>query len=164
VGPELGFVEPLWIRGQVDRLERWERGASCFLRVVDYKTSSRAHLADYRESGGLLGPHLQLPLYQWLVERSLGLPVTALLWPLKNGEKPLAAMFASNDGENRGRLKSHLRILVERARAGEFPAVPGDHCGTCSLSALCGRPVDVEAVESLESGESAAPESSEAEA
>lgn len=150
VGPELGLDAPLWIRGQVDRLECWERGADKFLRVVDYKTSSRVHLAAYREDGGLLGPHLQLPLYQWLVELSLGLPVSALLWPVKNGELPLPAMFASNDEENRGKLKSHVKILVERARAGEFPAVPGDHCGTCSLPALCGRPVDVEDVEAIE--------------
>ena len=44
VGPELGLDAPLWIRGQVDRLEGWNRGDECFLRVVDYKTSSRATL------------------------------------------------------------------------------------------------------------------------
>lgn len=153
MGPELGLDAPVWIRGQVDRLERWERGSTIFLRVVDYKTSSRARLSDYGKEGGLLGPHLQLPLYQWLVELFFGLPVSALLWPLKNGDEPLPAMFASNDEENRGKLKSHLRILVERARAGGFPAVPGDHCGTCSLPALCGRPVDVENVEAVETGE-----------
>lgn len=162
VGPELGLNAPLWIRGQVDRLECWERGVDKFLRVVDYKTSSRAHLVDYQKDGGLLGPHLQLPLYQWLVERSLGLPVSALLWPLKNGERPLHAMFASKDEAHRGQLKSHLKILVERARMGMFPAVPGDHCGTCSLPALCGRPVDVDAMEAIETGE--AQEVGEAEA
>ncbi|MBL0311291.1 MAG: PD-(D/E)XK nuclease family protein [Holophagaceae bacterium] len=156
VGLELGLAIPLWIRGQVDRLERWERGRSCFLRVVDYKTSSRAHLAEYSKNGGLLGAHLQLPLYQWLVEQSFGLRATALLWPLKVGEAPLSAMFASNDEESRGTLRSHLRLLVERAMGGEFPAVPGDHCGTCSLSVLCGRPVDVEAVEGDETVETIA--------
>lgn len=157
VGPGVGLDAPLWIRGQVDRLERWERTAggaeavNGFLRVVDYKTSSRAHLAGYQEDGGLAGPHLQLPLYQWLVEQAFGVPVTALLWPLKNGEQPLPAMFAQHDEENRATFRSHLKTLVERARAGEFPAVPGDHCGTCSLAALCGRPVDVEAMETMDS-------------
>ncbi len=148
VAPELGLDAPVWVRGQVDRLERWERGSRIFLRVVDYKTSSSARLKAYREEGGLLGRHLQLPLYQWLLERASGLPVSALLWPLKNGEQPLPSMFASNDAANRGQLKAHLRILVERARTGAFPPVPGDHCGTCSLPALCGRPVDVEDLES----------------
>ena len=159
VGPELGLAAPLWLRGQVDRLERWSREDACFLRVVDYKTSSRARLAGYEDDGGLLGPHLQLPLYQWLVERSFGLPSSALLWPLKTGQRPIPAMLALNDATNRGGLKSHVRLMVERARSGEFPPVPGDHCGTCSLSVLCGRPVDVEAVESGE-----ARETSEAEA
>jgi RecB family exonuclease len=147
VSEALGLDAPLWIRGQVDRLERWDSGLNCFLRVVDYKTSSRAHLAAYREDGGLLGPHLQLPLYQWLIEGAFGLPVSALLWPLKSSDRPLLAMFASQDEASRGQLKSNLKILVARARAGQFPAVAGEHCGTCSLSVLCGRPVDVEAVE-----------------
>ncbi len=150
VALELGLAAPLWIRGQVDRLERWERGSEAFLRVVDYKTSSHARLAAYPKDGGLLGPHLQLPLYQWLVERSFGLPTSALLWPLKPNERPLPAMLAWNDEANRGLLKAHVKLLVQRARAGDFPALPGDHCGTCSLSALCGRPVDVEAVDAMD--------------
>jgi hypothetical protein len=153
VGAELGLAAPLWIRGQVDRLERWSRGDAYFLRVVDYKTSSHARLAAYKEDGGLLGPHLQLPLYQWLVERSFRLPASALLWPLKMGERPITAMLPVNDATNREGLKSHVKLLVERARSGEFPPVPGDHCGTCALSVLCGRPVDVEAVESGEAQE-----------
>ncbi|MDE3246816.1 MAG: PD-(D/E)XK nuclease family protein, partial [Acidobacteriota bacterium] len=154
VGPELGLEAPLWIRGQVDRLERWRRGDACFLRVVDYKTSSHARLAAYQEDGGLLGPHLQLPLYQWLVERGFGLPASALLWPLKNDERPIPAMLAATNAADRAALKSHVRLLVERARSGEFPPVPGDHCGTCALSVLCGRPVDVEAMESRDAQES----------
>ncbi|MBL0211893.1 MAG: PD-(D/E)XK nuclease family protein [Holophagaceae bacterium] len=158
VGPELGLDGPLWIRGQVDRLERWAQGADgrpCFLRVVDYKTSSRAHLAEYQKDGGLLGPHLQLPLYQWLVERSFGMPATALLWPLKESGSVLPAMFAASDEERRSALKAHVKLLVERARAGDFPAVAGNHCGTCALSALCGRPVDVEDAEAGDMAETA---------
>lgn len=150
VSAELGLDGPLWIRGKVDRLERWECGEQVFMRVIDYKTTSRGNLVGYSEAGGLLGPHLQLPLYQWLLECQGGPPVSALLWPLRNGDKPMPAMFAIKDVESRNALKSNLKRLVERARDGVFPAVPGEHCGTCALSSLCGRPVDLEAVEESE--------------
>lgn len=146
VGEDLGLDSPLWMRGQVDRLERWECGGQVFLRVVDYKTSSQSDLDRYDQNGGLWGPHLQLPLYQWLVERSYSLPVSAVLWSLKDFSKPIPAMFGTAELEKRAKLHEHLKLLLQRARQGRFPAVPGAHCATCSLGAVCGRPVDVEAL------------------
>jgi hypothetical protein len=133
---------PCWVHGTVDRLERLTCGEAAFLRVLDYKGSSRATLKGYREEGGAFGVHLQLPLYQALVEAERGLPATTLLLSLKEGWSPVPMMLR---GEERGRLLENVAGLLARAREGSFPAAPGEHCGTCGLSALCGRPVDVDA-------------------
>lgn len=129
----------IWIHGTVDRLERWSRGSERFLRIVDYKTSRYGRLSAYRE--GALGAHLQLPLYQIMVEAALGLPATALLVSLREMGKPVPMML---QGEDRTALRANLEVLLDRALRGEFPACPGEHCDTCGLSALCGRPVDIE--------------------
>lgn len=129
----------IWIHGTVDRLERWSRGPERFLRIVDYKTSRYARLSEYRE--GALGAHLQLPLYQAMVEEVLGLPATALLVSLRETGKPVPMMLK---GEDRAALRANLEALLDRALRGEFPACPGEHCDTCGLSALCGRPVDID--------------------
>lgn len=129
----------IWVHGTVDRLERWSRGTERFLRIVDYKTSRYARLSEYRE--GALGAHLQLPLYQAMVEEALGLPATALLVSLRETGKPVPMMLK---GDDRTALRASVEALLDRALRGEFPACPGEHCDTCGLSALCGRPVDIE--------------------
>jgi hypothetical protein len=140
---------PAWVHGQVDRLERLSSAAGSFLRVVDYKTSGAQKLKDYAVDLGLFGPHLQLPLYQWMLETRHGEPVSAFLVPLKDFAGPgskafVPAMLAPDDMEGRSRLAANVGRLLRRAREGAFPAVPGEHCVHCTLSALCGRPVDVE--------------------
>lgn len=142
---ELPLGQRLWVQGTLDRVERWTRGSEQFLRIVDYKTSRYGRLKDYR--AGALGAHLQLPLYQALLEEELGLPTTALLISLRETGKPVPMMC---QGEDRAALLANLEALVDRARLGDFPATPGEHCSTCGLSALCGRPVDIDTVEGEE--------------
>jgi len=129
----------IWVHGTLDRLERWSRGTEGFLRITDYKTSRYGKLKEYR--AGALTTHLQLPLYQALLEEELDLPATALLVSLREPGKPVPMM---RRGEDRTALLAHLGALLDRAEAGDFPATPGEHCDTCGLSALCGRPVDIE--------------------
>lgn len=137
----------LWVHGTVDRLERWTANGQCFLRIVDYKLSRYSSLATYRENDGPVGAHLQLPLYQALLEQQTQLPVTALLVSLKEPWRPIPMMLK---GDERARLMANLGTLLARARRGDFPAVPGEHCASCGLSALCGHPVDVEMGEEVE--------------
>lgn len=137
----------LWLQGTVDRLEKWVSPAATFLRIVDYKTSSRGTLRDYQKDEGLFGAHLQLPLYQIMIEAEYGLPACAILLSLKEEGKAIPMMLAPGDEAGRARLLCNIQSLVDRARRGDFPANPGEHCTTCALSAFCGRPVDVECPE-----------------
>jgi len=131
--------QAIWVHGTLDRVERWTRGPERFLRIIDYKTSRYGRLKDYPEKA--LSARLQLPLYQALLEEELGLPATALLVSLRETGKPVPMM---RRGEDRTTLLANLGALVDRAQVGDFPATPGEHCETCGLSALCGRPVDIE--------------------
>jgi hypothetical protein len=137
----------VWIHGTLDRVERWVSKDHQFLRILDYKTSRYGSLKAYRDNGGAVGAHLQLPLYQALLEAEWDLPATALLVSLKEPWKPVSMMLK---GEDRRRLLANIGALLFRARCGHFPATPGDPCGTCALAALCGRPVDVQASEEEE--------------
>ncbi len=156
VGPVALLDPPRWFQGRVDRLERWNCGEEAFLRVADYKGSRPEALKRYGENDGFTAAHLQLPLYQRLLEAEHGLPASAWLLPLRgplaNFEKPLPAMFAAGDAEGRARLLERVSRLLARAEAGSFPPVPGETCNACSLAALCGRPVDLEALDD-EAGE-----------
>ncbi|HJU84690.1 MAG TPA: PD-(D/E)XK nuclease family protein [Holophagaceae bacterium] len=140
---------PVWVRGKVDRLERITAPGGSFLRVVDYKTSRESKLKTYAKDSGFLGPRLQLPLYQWMLETRHGGPVAAHLVALRGfaslGRGFVPAMLATP--EERQSLATNVGRLVARAREGRFPAVPGEHCAHCTLSALCGRPVDLDAVD-----------------
>lgn len=143
----------VWVKGTMDRLERLAGGDRTFLRILDYKASGTAALKAYGEEDGAFGTHLQLPLYQAMLAAETGLPVTALLVPLKDGWKPVPMML---QGADRERMLANVGALLDRSRRGDFPALPGEHCGTCRLSALCGRPVDVDGA-TAESGEEEAP-------
>lgn len=142
----LPLEPPLWVSGKVDRLERWTCGERAFLRIIDYKQSSASALKAYPEDDGLVGAHLQLPLYQWLVESVHAMPVSAVLLSLREAGVVLPMMIPPEDGDAQERLFSHIGAFMARARRGEVPALPGAHCRGCALSALCGRPVDLEAL------------------
>ncbi len=144
---ELPGGSQVWVHGTMDRVERWVSGESSFLRIIDYKTSRYASLKAYREDDGALGAHLQLPLYQMLLEQEWDLPATALLVSLRENWKPVPMMVKDED---RLRLLTNIAALLDRARLGDFPAAPGEHCATCGLAALCGRPVDIESREEAE--------------
>ncbi|MFN8010431.1 MAG: PD-(D/E)XK nuclease family protein [Holophagaceae bacterium] len=147
VGPVALLDPPRWFQGRVDRLERWSCGGEAFRRILDYKTSRPESLKAYGEADGFTAAHLQLPLYQQMLETRDGLPVSAWLLPLRDFSKPVPAFFEPGDGESRGRLEAHVTALLDRAEAGIFPAVPGEACASCGLAALCGRPVDLDAAE-----------------
>lgn len=145
----------LAVAGTVDRLERWEHPEHPpFLRVVDYKSSSLQGLRPYAEEDAPFGSHLQLPLYAALAAEVHGLPATAVLVPLRE-EEPKAfdgqlRELARSEAEGRPwrtRLAARLQQLVDRLEQGHFPPTPGPHCTHCALSAVCGRPVDIEAFE-----------------
>lgn len=147
LGPVALLEPPRWFQGRVDRVERWVRGDEGFLRLLDYKASRLESLKGYLDHDGLTAAHLQLPLYQRLVEAREGLPVSAWLLPLRGFSKPMPAFFAPGDTASRGRLEARVALLLQRAEAGIFPAVPGETCASCSLSSLCGRPVDLDPAE-----------------
>lgn len=147
LGPTALLEPPRWFQGRVDRVERWTCKDEGFLRILDYKASRLDALKAYLEHDGLTAAHLQLPLYQRLLEAQAGLPVSAWLLPLRDFSKPMPAFFAPGDAESRGRLEARVARLLQRAEAGIFPAVPGEACASCSLSSLCGRPVDLDAAE-----------------
>ncbi len=148
---DLGDGQRLSVAGKVDRIERWEhvQGLS-FLRVTDYKTSKAARLDDYAEAEAPFASHLQTPLYMLLAEAvHTGCSATAALVPLREEEpepytKHLGTLAAAGEaGAWRSRLRENLARFSDRLDQGDFPPTPGDHCGQCQLSALCGRPVDV---------------------
>lgn len=148
---DLGNGQYLSVAGKVDRIERWDHveGLS-FLRVTDYKTSKAARLEDYAEGEAPFASHLQTPLYMVLAEAvHAGCSATAALVPLREEEpepftKHLRTLAAAGEGQAwRQRLMGNLARFEARLEGGDFPPTPGDHCGQCQLSALCGRPVDV---------------------
>jgi len=144
----------VWVKGTVDRLERLVCGDASFHRILDYKSSGLAALRAYRDEDGAFGAHLQLPLYQAMLEAETGLSATALLLSLREGWKPVPMML---QGADRNRLLATVGALLARANRGDFPALPGEHCGTCQLSALCGRPVDVDGAAAEAAAEEEAP-------
>lgn len=155
VALDLGAGSSLAVAGKVDRIERWEHVEGLtFLRVTDYKTSRKTTLDSYAEADAPFAAHLQTPLYMLLAEAvHPGLPATAALVPLRDEApepftKHLGTLLAEGLAEGpaqawRGRLLASLARFDARLEQGDFPPTPGDHCGQCQLSALCGRPVDV---------------------
>ncbi len=152
---ELGNGRSLAVVGKIDRLERWEHTEGlAFLRVVDYKTSKDKTLGAYAEDGAPFASHLQTPLYMMLAEAIHGMAATAVLLPLREEEpepftkhlRTLAREEAAS-GSWRERMRRSLARFDARLENGDFPPTPGDHCQRCELSALCGRPVDVEGEE-----------------
>jgi len=79
---------------------------------------------------------------------------TAVLLPLRE-ETPepftkhmgTLAREEAASGSWRERMRRNLARLDARLESGDFPPTPGEHCQRCELSALCGRPVDVEGEE-----------------
>ncbi len=145
LGPELRLT----VKGQVDRLERWDHEEGlAFLRILDYKDSRDNSLGSYGEGEAPFSTHLQTPLYMVLAERTLGAPATAVLLPLREEEpKPFAGVLTAlrdSDPPWRERLDQRLAQVWGRALEGHFPATPGPHCDHCALGALCGRPVDLD--------------------
>lgn len=144
----------LAVAGKADRLERYDppEGSGLVL-VVDYKTSTKARLAAYAEGEAAFSTHLQPALYALLARRSLGMPAAGVLVPLREdspdlwakGLKPLAE---APDWE--AALLAALDRLDARLERGDFPPTPGAACAHCGLSALCGRPVDLEPAEGAE--------------
>lgn len=147
IGPvQLPLPVPLWVGGRVDRLERWSCGAVQFVRIVDYKTSAISSLKAYADDDGWAGAHLQLPMYQILASATYAWPVSAVLLSLREVGAPVPMMLPTHAPALRQRLLDHVAEFTARARAGVHPAIPGPHCAGCSLSAVCGRPVDLEAL------------------
>ncbi|MDR3672809.1 MAG: PD-(D/E)XK nuclease family protein, partial [Holophaga sp.] len=157
VGPvalELGGGRSLAVAGKIDRLEHWEHTEGhMFLRVVDYKVSRQDSLKAYAEPGAPFGAHLQTPVYMLLAEAAFATPCSAVLLPLREAapdpftEHLRALVQGAGEGSWRDRLLGNLAVFDDRLEAGDFPPTPGGHCRWCQLSALCGRPVDVDSAE-----------------
>ncbi len=161
VALELPDGRPFPVSGKLDRIERWdhEEGLS-FLRVLDYKTSTKKSLDAFAEEDAPFAAHLQTPLYMLMAEATYpDIVATAALLPLREESpepftKHLSTLAAvpGEPGAWRGRLLQNLARFDARLEAGDFPPTPGEHCSWCELSALCGRPVDV-TVDSDEEGD-----------
>lgn len=151
LGPQALVGSGIPIRGQMDRLERFTHpDGTCFLRVVDYKTSRESSLKAYAEDEAPFSTHLQTPLYLHLVEAQYGLPATALLVPLREEAPAPFTKVLKRLGETedwRSLLRERVARLWRRVLEGDFPPMPGEGCAYCTLAALCGRPVDLDTEE-----------------
>lgn len=140
---QLNANSPIWVHGKLDRLERLEPqndSDSSFLRIIDYKLSSQLRLKEYTQDRSPYGVHLQLPLYQEMVQIYFNQPCSALLLSVKEGWKPVSM---TQNASGREELLSSIQALLELTQAGYFPPRPDQHCAHCTLSALCGRAVDL---------------------
>ncbi|MDR2561802.1 MAG: PD-(D/E)XK nuclease family protein [Holophagales bacterium] len=149
---------PLWngkymaISGIVDRIEAWDNrkhGVS-FLRVVDYKTSTKSRLREYATDDAPFGAYLQVPLYMWMAMEKYEAPVASAMVPLRDAKPESWAghLFRLIECERgttgwQPTLARTLARLDERMERGDYAPTPGGHCRNCILGALCMRPVDV---------------------
>jgi hypothetical protein len=154
VGPvalDLGHGRTLAVAGKIDRLDHWEHcEGHGFLRVTDYKVSRLDSLKAYAEPDAPFGAHLQTPLYMLIAEEHYANACTAALLPLREeAPEPFTGHLGALalGGPWRERLLGNLARFDARLEAGDFPPRPGGHCGWCQLSALCGRPADVDPAE-----------------
>jgi hypothetical protein len=151
---DLGGGRALAAAGKTDRLEHWEHTEGhMFLRVTDYKVSRQDSLKAYAEPDAPFGAHLQTPVYMLLAEAVYATPCSAALLPLREEapepftEHLRALVLGGGAGSWRDRLLGNLAAFDARLDQGDFPPSPGSHCRWCQLSALCGRPVDVDTAE-----------------
>ena len=151
-----GDTKTMPIEGKVDRLEKWENHIEKteFLRVTDYKTSSSRTLAAFAADDAPFATHLQTPLYIWMVMETFKCNATSVLVPLRDGDpRPFADHLDALAVANlsgvpwQSKLARTLAKMDDRIKQGDYPATPGEHCKHCGYSALCMRPVDVEAAD-----------------
>lgn len=132
--------EPFTIKGQVDRIDRHERGG---LRVIDYKTSDQARSPEQThrktQRGVRVWTDLQLPLYLDLlaghgVDRSTELGYLNL--PKKTGDTSfVAAPWGEDDLESARQTRDHV---IRQVRAGVFWPPSGSPGYDDGLAGLCG--------------------------
>jgi len=150
----VGDDKTICVAGVADRIELWEHTVNdiSFLRVTDYKTSTKTRLNAYAADDAPFTSHLQTPLYVWMAMETFRRSAASVLIPLResapvpfaNHMKPLAE--SNSDGiQWQHKLARTLARLDARIECGDFPPTPGDHCQHCKYSALCARPVDITA-------------------
>lgn len=112
--------------GRVDRVERGQGG----LRVVDYKTGTRAPTKDEA------GASIQLAFYSLAVERERNEPVsTSEMWFPRAGTKSITTR--SLDSFRRGEIEE-LMAAVGRSIAGEdYPPRVSEACNRCDFRRSC---------------------------
>lgn len=114
-----------WI-GVVDRVEDTGEG----LRVVDYKTSTRAmYVEDAAES-------IQLAFYATAITEQMGRPVAeAQFWYPRTSAKSVTKR--SLDFEGVGEIEERMESITDAIRAEEWAPSPGRHCERCSFRLSC---------------------------
>jgi hypothetical protein len=154
----VGDDKTVRVAGVVDRIELWENSANniSFLRVIDYKTTTKARLSAYAADDAPFSSHLQTPLYIWLAMETFNLPAASVLIPLREASplpfaNHLKRLTESNSSgvQWQFKLARTLARLDTRIERGDFPPTPGDHCQHCKYSALCARPVDIAAFDDV---------------
>jgi hypothetical protein len=140
------------VAGIADRVELWENPANnlSYLRITDYKTSTKSRLNAYATGDAPFDSHLQTPLYTWLAMETFSRPAASVLIPLRETSPApftnhLKRLAESNSGgvQWQSRLARTLTRLDARIECGDYPPTPGDHCQHCKYSSLCARPVDI---------------------
>ena len=145
-GPEHPFTidlpsgQTLQFRGKIDRVDRLHHR----LRVIDYKTGTRANEATVR-AGIASGTLLQLPLYGLAAQATIDphAPVEAGYWYVssKGGWKDV---IIDIDDAIRERFLQSLDTISTGIGEGVFPANPGEeawrsfeNCKWCEYNRIC---------------------------
>jgi RecB family exonuclease len=131
------------LSGVVDRIDRSPDGSEAF--VIDYKTGR----ADEDKSNGadpfLGGTKLQLPVYALAATGAT--KIQALYWFISRRGEFKRVTYKEN-ADSRQRFENTVQAILNGARAGSFPAVPGpeqefygsfDNCHYCAFDRLCAR-------------------------
>jgi RecB family exonuclease len=150
----LGDGKTMCVAGIADHIELWENSTNniSFLRVTDYKTTTKTRLNAYAADDAPFSSHLQTPLYIWLAMEAFSRSAASVLIPLREtSPAPFANHLkrlteSNSDGSQwQFKLARTLERLDARIERGDFPPTPGEHCRNCDYSALCARPVDIAA-------------------
>ncbi len=132
------------LRGFVDRIDRTPDGERAW--VIDYKTGSAREFEGLGPDDPFLGgTKLQLPVY--VLAAADAREVQALYWFIsrRGGFEKLPY---ARSAESQRRFEATVQAIVEGARAGAFPAVPGeenefyggfDNCRFCDFDRICSR-------------------------
>jgi len=131
------------LRGYVDRVDRSPDGRRAW--VIDYKTGSARGFAISEDDPFAGGAKLQLPTY--VAAAGDAAEVHALYWFVTH-RGGFEFVEYEPTPERQARFQQTVRSILDGARSGAFPAVPGeendryggfDNCRYCEFDRICSR-------------------------